>query len=687
MKIDANAFESLSDSFVESHLPERPVTSLRDIQFVYGKLVMMATGAAESDFGAYLTPFAAGHLLDEDADDESVIAVRVSMSDGEPSYEGIFVTRYTRELVPLVAHAKYDAAKGIDHSITHLSGKNNPLEKIGTYATERLTKWPSDTDVQSVAQEDEDGWIIDGLDELGDDDEILSQIREDVESRLDGKRTALLTVQVDLGDGWLWPGEITVFNRAMAARKRQKLIRNSAFWAAEPDASGEGVCMVTGEETTESLIGIPIDPLNYMRTKQREKFRNLDISESWRTHPVSEEAALVIGQSSPFVEACHYSTFGARVYALPYVNRVMTVDDAHALYSLIVGVMNESSNKTPLEMAVDGDFLPERLRLYTIVIEYQQKSRFNVFRENPNGQVLTTVEIANGHNAVLESPVFGETGTTAMFKHVDEWNTLTVMDNSMDRLGSIIGGLYVLKTADEKESDELSPADPRFVIQEAILGGEPVSTDVLLAEYTARIMDAETESGRIPTNTISQSFAQFCALSRAGVITSTRMDDPITEIHKIMTQYDVSSDEVRRSEKLETVLDSVPALNVEGPRRAGFLLGVLVARLSRVQAGRGVSSTLSDQFPVKSVSPQTFENVVTTVLDRDFTYASMKGASVFYAEVVDALRETMLAAPTSEWEVSVSDLRYHYALGLAYGSTDQSTEYRPNESPAQEATQ
>jgi hypothetical protein len=48
--------------------------------------------------------------------------VRVDLSGADPELADddrgpVWVTRYTDELVPKVAHCKYPAARGIDHSI------------------------------------------------------------------------------------------------------------------------------------------------------------------------------------------------------------------------------------------------------------------------------------------------------------------------------------------------------------------------------------------------------------------------------------------------------------------------------------------------------------------------------------------------------------------------------------------
>ncbi|MEF8825137.1 MAG: type I-B CRISPR-associated protein Cas8b/Csh1, partial [Halapricum sp.] len=253
---------------------------------------------------------AAGDLIDTD---DSLIVVRVDLSGDEPRLAAdergpVWVTRYSEDLIEPVAHCKYPAARGIDHSITHQAGRNSDPEKLARYATERLTKWATDEVVRDVADGHEDGWLIDALAALGEDDEVLTTIEESVERELGGESaTALLTVQVklDAGTGYQWPGELDVFLEAMRRRKLSKLVtKNKA-----DDSSGDATDLVTGQPAR--TVGTSEDPQNYFLGKQLEKFPGLDIENAWRTHPISEDAAVTVMNAETFVEACTYRTFGA----------------------------------------------------------------------------------------------------------------------------------------------------------------------------------------------------------------------------------------------------------------------------------------------------------------------------------------------------------------------------------------
>ena len=50
---------------LEAELPDSPIGSLRDLQYLYGKLYTLATTGG-GEYAPYLTPDAAGDLVDTD---------------------------------------------------------------------------------------------------------------------------------------------------------------------------------------------------------------------------------------------------------------------------------------------------------------------------------------------------------------------------------------------------------------------------------------------------------------------------------------------------------------------------------------------------------------------------------------------------------------------------------------------
>ena len=328
-------------------LPERPISSLRDIQYLYGRLYTLAT-AGGGEYAAYLTPDQANDLIGAE---ESLIVVRVDLSGDRPSLDAdqpVKVTQYTEDLIQKVAHCKYNAARGIDHSVTHRSGRNSDPEKLARYACERLTKWAVDDVVQGVADDHPDGDVIGGLETVGEDESSLDRIREAVQAELGGSTTALLTVQIHRGAdaGYEWPGDVPVFNEAMRARKLSKLVSKGQA----TNSAGQATDLISGERTR--TVGTAEDPLNYFLGKQMEKFPGLDPDEAWRSHPISEDGAVTLMNAEEFVDACSYRTFNADVYYLPYFLGQPTPEEAYLLYSALYQV-TEVEDMNPVQEFYD----------------------------------------------------------------------------------------------------------------------------------------------------------------------------------------------------------------------------------------------------------------------------------------------------------------------------------------------
>ena len=681
--------EEYDDEELAAELPDSPISSLRSIQYLYGKLYTLGT-LGGGDYAPYLTPDAADDIIDTE---DSLIVVRVDVSGDEPSLANddrgpVRVTRYSEDLVQSVGHCKYPAARGIDHSVTHQAGRNSDPEKLARYAQERLTKWAVDDVVQDVAAEHDDGGIIDALARLGDDEEILESIENGVTEALGGESTtALLTVQVkaDPDGDYRWPGEIDGFMEAMRRRKLSKLVtKNKA-----DDSSGEATDLVSGDGAR--TVGTAEDPQNYFLGKQLEKFPGLDIEEAWRSHPISEDAAVTVMNAETIVDECSYRTFGAKVYYLPYFQRVPTPDSARELYTLLYHA-TEDDEMTPVERAYQELRNREseyELRFYVSAVMPHQMSRYDVFGETMNGRLLYPKTLAVEHNNVVDNTaVFQwDSDRTAPMPTHDGWDLLTE-DNQ--RLHSVSTGWYFGETFAERDDDEAAADDPRIEALIDVLSGDSIAVETLLEEYVDRIDTDENDENveSFPSFRVASQFAQLCAMATDELdLLST--DDPgkesITrepnyEEHSMETATQILATDGGNSaaEKLETFIEDTPALahdpdaSLNDQRRGAFLLGVLIGEVGGYQNySEERSTTLIDQYPVKSITRTRIKKVTQEAIGKTITYTRGEDRTItLFEHVVERLRETILRPDPDEWEIETDDLRFYYALGVTYGMND-----------------
>jgi CRISPR-associated protein Cas8b/Csh1 subtype I-B len=667
-----------------NRLPNRPVSNLRDIQYLYGLMYQLATPGG-GEHGAFLSPDAASDLLGEE---ESVVAVNADLRGDEPELGDppIHATKYVEELVPALAHSKYPAARGIDHSITHQSGQNSSPNKLAGYAVDRLTDWPSKKPVSEVADTHEDGWIIEALAELGADDQVRERIRSAVEQRLGGPRTALVTVRVQTDDrGYRWPGELEVFQDAMRARKVEKL----ASKGPAEDATGSAVDLLTGEDAT--TVGTSEDPLRFYLSKQKEKFPGLDAERAWQAHPVSEEGAVTIENAGPLLDPCTYTTFGATVYYLPYIHGQPTPQDVYDLYGIVSAMAGDAGEEhaTPIERAYReiGETIDRAdldLRFYVAAVAKQQMSRWDVFGETLNGSIVHPVDLAQAHRDVLESTLFSQQaplqqGRSPPLRTVEDWALLDV-ENENAALGLVATGRYFYETfPDVGEDGDAAADDPRIQALVSVLGGEPLVVADLIASYAERLVAEEGDS--FPSYTVNSQYAQLQALAGADLLRAeTARGEPLTEPFQspndpTMSQSANTSSAKQRDEKLEAFLERSPALADDPERRSSFLLGALVGHVSSYQQGSNVSLTVVDQHPVGGLTKTNVKRRTQEMLGKNIVYSREEGyGSTMYAEVVDRLRESILETDPSEWKLPLEDLRFYYALGVSYGMNDYRTQ-------------
>jgi len=693
-------FKTEYEDTLESELPTRPISTLRDIQYLYGRLYTLST-AGGGKFSAYLTPDESRDILNEP---ESLVALQIDLAaDGTASLaeEPVFVTSLTEQLVPGVAHCDYDSSAGIDHSVTHQTGQDKPPEKIAGYLTDRLTRWATDDVVKETAADHENGWLIDSLANLGENKSLSERIQTATESQLDGTTTALTTIRVcpPESDTYFYPGELAteaagsnqtdVFQVAMRARKLSKLVDKNAA----SNSTGAAVDLITGKES--QTVGMAEDPLNYFLGKQHESFPGLNPEEAWRSHPISEDGAVTVINAQTFVDSCLYRALNMRVYYLPYFFGRPTTEKALALYDILYNVY-QNDDLTPVETAYQsyrGDSTFEissnlEFRFYVGAIRYQQAKRFDVFGDTLDGALMYPVDLSDSHQSVIESPLFTATEsadrTPPLPTHPD-WDLLT----PTPQLRSIATGWYLTQTFPDLEPDEdTSPDDYRIEVLVKILSGELLLVEKLLEAYTETITGSAGDDH--PSLTVASQFAQLTALANADLLETndpryepltqeTTYTSPATMTNTESIRTDGGSTALKRTEKLESFINDTPAIKEDAQRRSAFLLGVLIGQVSGYQESKeNRATTLVDQYPIKGLTIKKFKRTLHEAVDKDIVYSrDNRMSGTMYAEVVDELRKAISVSKTDpdKWKMDTTDLRFYYSLGITYGLND----YEPDD--------
>jgi CRISPR-associated protein Cas8b/Csh1 subtype I-B len=405
--------------------------------------------------------------------------------------------------------------------------------------------------------------------------------------------------------------------------------------------------------------------------------------DSWRSHPVSLDAALLIQSGSSLIDACRTTRNGLGVYTLPYFVG-MDEQDAEDLYYALEELQNyEGDDEHPMHFLEDvieqecGREKAQELRFYVISLR-NDSGDINVIHEVPDVSLYWPRKIAKAHRHVLDkSSAFGPLG----FETVENWQPITSGTNVSDVVKSIVSGRYAWGTMPVMAGDDGAMADDRAEwLTYALLTGDEIPVQRLLETYVERLEKEyrDDEDDRQPINHVKTQFAQLEALAGAGLLVAKADATELQTPPKTMTTDVPSKTEIAgdgdlsrtglRRYRLENFIENRESLAENSERKSAFLTGVLVGMTSRHQTSeRGMNRTVVDQYPPTQITIDRLVRVWPELAEKSDVYAKdadWAGGSLF-PEVLD--QQTASLSHPDEWDLSLQDVRFFYALGVTYG--------------------
>lgn len=710
-----NALENVPEEKIEEILSDYDgimASSLHGLAYVYGRLELLAKnsrveGDVSQEYILYMTP---NKKVDETYDvtdsDENLVSLRIDLTGDEPVYKGVEAEKLTWEKTIKCGYCRPENKSGkvIAHSVCQLTATSGyDIENTASKLEDRVTRWPSEENVREGISGHSDEWIIDSLDSFGDQvansSDLQNQIESDARNAIGSDSfTGLISVKVDVGDGFQYPGELDVFNEGMVSKKRNKLSSKSAA----SDSQGEAVDYITGEETT--VYGhAPGSPLNYFTGKQVTPFSGFDADQSWRDRPLSADTSLAISMGSGVMESMIESvTPDGRIAAMPWFNEgtEITVDDLRELYGVIEEIrrngdpigsvhdwLSQKSDNSQLDSnAIDDDILNNETMYnadrssYIVVFNQDQSSLYDVVGETRQVDVFTAENISKSVNELLVHPLFSELfeGIRTDLSGEHDEDESSWVERGSDVLQSLLSRTFYEGTVQYDrfgDSDIIDPMDGIFTMTMRTLSGTPISYKELIGEYVDRLetsrnyMLSESDSSiPHPNGLVWKQHLQLLALSESGMLEMGQRKDYkglLTEdYHMLDGNYE------NREERLDAYLNSHEPLN-NSEYRSAFLLGGLVGRISQKQRYMDVSSTLASKYGPKHVSRESFHRIVTEVLQKNTEYSDMEGYEL-NERYTQRLRDSAVDRDPQDFSIPVEELQYWFALGVSYGMEDSS---------------
>jgi hypothetical protein len=694
-----------------------------------------------------MTPLKKADLLDPEKDN-SFIAVQIDLSETKPKLGDppVVIENYTKEVmyhVGYMARAK-KSGKKTDYSITnHANGK--PVDEIaydddyGSSSTVanrflrgRLERWPfSDTADRIITDGDDKDGVIESLRILGDDEERMATVEQRFldEATFD-ETEAMVGVKVKLNaDGeYLYPGQVPALNK-VALRNQYDHLRDGL---SVSNAFGEGIGFISGE--TGTVLGGSAGILGQYGKKQVGRFPDLNSSECWRTRPLREQQAIAVSNFGSIVDQFYSKINSVRMYYLPYPRDSMTLDLFKQFHDEVyIPLLSADDSLSALERVLSG--------ARTLKIDEnneddntsQLAAVLAELDEANDRDEASAYEVFEGHDAWLH--VYGllhDAGSDPPRSFVDEpsisLRALAELSDESDRVVETLGGSSLFgtmvakmdhlsrgqtprrvlqgqffdqttaKTPDEKENRMSNFAatadDPLFSRDAKLLRGEPITLKPLLADYVDRIIKEErrdtstsTENADYwqwnPVWTILKQYVQLLALEHAKLLTP---DIVLSHDRANVSQMELNRDYESRDSRLQGFLDTHAMLDAE-EARAVFLTGGLIARVTATQHQKDISTKMVDQHPVSSVNKRSLLRVAHQAIEKNETYEQMDDRGQLNRRYTDRLPGAMLTTNPTDWDLTETEVKWLYSLGIAYGKQDSSLADETRENAPEEEPQ
>jgi len=688
MMLEPNALADVSDETLEDEMLNRPISSIRDLQYVYGKLFELAVMDLDSPASRYRT-FEDNKLTGK----QSHIEISVEC-DGE---DGLTVVdaelkRYEPHVANKVGLCHNSAARGCDNSLSQITSKSGWGDDTIENLIGKFEQWTKQDAVKDALTKEWGGFNATVATSIENTnwDEFEQEVNGKIKLPDDAKKQQLIgSIKFKHGSEYLYPGEVDVCFTALKNKKYSEYTETSID-TGKPSI-GDGVCYVTGEEG--ELVGTMNDPLKHFVSKQQSSFPGMTNNDAWRAHPISFDAAMTIDNSEPFFESLRTWTNNLRAYHLPYPRTNMDASDARLLYNLLQSIYENYENEPDDEyytgdvafMRMYNEDIVSNFNVYIIFEHYQQESRRDVFFDEPSGDVHTPSKIAQTHSDIVNE--YADSSVIATKADSDKDSLLTANTESL--LKQILGGWYFNQTMPQSSDDAPSTSDKTVEIMQSLLSGQPVAVKKLLQEFDTKLKSAWTENARgddgnksrVPTVLLSQQTMQFETLARAGLLKTSTNDyigytkpntkmqhDNTQEMIDILSKNGMSKGEqIARKQlaDLQQYIEQRPKYFDHAERRSTFLMGVLIGMVSQRQRQDGKSS-LTEGIPVHQLSKRQLQNAYSKAIEKNKTYSLEESNYIRYDKIITEIQNSMTTIPT-EWEISNEDLRFTFGQGLMYG--------------------
>lgn len=658
--------DDISDEEIEQKTIDK-ISNIRDLQHLYGTLYELGLDY-NSDYVGYMS-VDNSNVLDLIDEPNSVVYLDIYKNNGELYIKDVEVDKLYKEDIgnkptPVkVGISRSNGNRDKDHSISHKLGSAKS-SKVAKYLTERITEWPEDDFISEFCDNTNlNAQFIDKIRNINISKEYVQKILETKfgeEFEVDG---AILTLRfnVENENNWsidtngkdvIWPGEIEVLNEAMKYRLIKKLSKTGI---KKGEASGEGLCYITDEED-EKVFGTIDDTLGIYSVKQAGDFQNLDNRESWRSHPISGDAAIKIRNSEKFIDSCSTTTEGLSIYYLPYLIGELTPEKSRKIYKILKSI-SESENKNQISSFFkkresekqNKEKLLKEMEVFMIISDNDALKNRVIFDES-SVRFDYIYKFSKAHNNLLNSWLFNEVFTKTDY-NLKEDNMFypSLIDKKMDeakfkqKLSSFSYFDQTLSTQNEGINNK------KINFTRNIVLGKGINKNTLLREYIEKIKEDNDQDNIIPRPTIKSQFSQLLVLQKLNIIEGNN---------------NINMEDDKLKEK--SIDNIVNKMDLEKGKEIPFLIGVLVGKVSSYQKfQRNINDLVIDNHKISNMDKVNLKKAYVEATDKNTIYSSDEDYSVMYKDLLNRINAK--SGDIEELNLNLEEIQFNYALGVTYG--------------------
>jgi CRISPR-associated protein Cas8b/Csh1 subtype I-B len=619
----------------------------------------------------------------DDSTELCIVEFETVMENGEKHLEFTGVRSRPVLETDIVDYPYYQKNQGASKSLTQRSNDKKPDKFF------KLNSWGVfyplfDSWCELSSDMDSHPWWIDALQEIGETAEVEYPDHPTVKQptmyqQMEQAVRDELFTDTESFDGFVSieingqpPSELSEYQSVMDHIVKKNLIEMNGNQSV-----GEGVGLVSN--TVGEVTGVS-DSMwtDYNSSKQLEEQPYLSGEDAWRHRPLRLTTAQFMDRGANIIEDLYaYLSFGDNQYSLNYYvipslygsysfeeavnwyDMVEMIGDEHRASSTVlkasIGLIDDDVDEVDLLGGESSGFTAD-----VAFVSLQEEG-------NKNKELLHDVVFTDRIEKVTETITAVADSVVSRYplrNPESEYEDIFTAGVRGDMLaGTVFNPKWFAEKLCGTEYSVPSSNSIEHQVSQSLLFNEDISVPELLQSFVERLIYIETDIESL-VNKGNEYYSFVKTIGRQQLVLQT------------LDQLGLCNASVPKTESFNnsSYLDihmSDSECNIQGDGVIPFYLGRIVGGLSYTQQSKySVSSPAFSQYSIDYVSQQNFQKVYQEVVTKVLQYTNKSGSTSQLEEYMEMkeLADALQKKP-SDWDITDSEFKYYYALGVTDGFT------------------